>query len=58
MLGGWKNGAAPNSDIIMKLSESLNVSTDVLLFGKDCRQTMICTDENEQATASIVPLSD
>jgi len=48
MLGGWKNGAAPNSDIIMKLSERLNVPTDVLLFGKDCRDIIIATDEDEQ----------
>ena len=48
MLGGWKNGAAHNSDIIMKLSERLNVPTDVLLFGKDCRDIIIATDEDEQ----------
>ena len=48
MLGGWKNGAAPNSDIIMKLSERLNVPTDVLLFGKDSRDIIIATDEDEQ----------
>ena len=48
MLGGWKNGATPNSDIIMKLSERLNVPTDVLLFGKDCRDIIIATDEDEQ----------
>ena len=48
MLGGWNNGAAPNSDIIMKLSERLNVPTDVLLFGKDCRDIIIATDEDEQ----------
>ncbi len=48
MLGGWKNGAAPNSDIIMKLSARLNVPTDVLLFGKDCRDIIIATDEDEQ----------
>ncbi|MDE5885609.1 MAG: hypothetical protein K2H29_11110 [Oscillospiraceae bacterium] len=48
MLGGWKNGAVPNSDIIMKLSERLNIPTDVLLFGKDCRDIIIATDEDEQ----------
>ncbi len=31
----WKKGASPNSDIVMKLSMRLNVSTDELLFGKN-----------------------
>lgn len=34
-LSGWKNGASPNSDIVMKLAKRLNVTTDYLLFGKD-----------------------
>lgn len=34
-IGGWKNGAFPNSDIVMKLAKRLNVSTDFLLFGED-----------------------
>lgn len=33
MLSGWKNGAAPNSDIVMKISVRLKVPTDTLLFG-------------------------
>lgn len=33
-IGGWKKGASPNSDIVMKIAERLNVSTDFLLFGK------------------------
>ena len=49
MLGGWKNGASPNSDIIMRLSDRLNVSTDALLFGKDYPVKPAITDENEQA---------
>lgn len=32
-LSGWKKGAAPNSDIVMKLAVRLNVPTDYLLFG-------------------------
>lgn len=32
---GWKNGAMPNSDIVMRLSVRLNVPTDVLLFGRE-----------------------
>lgn len=35
VIGGWKKGAVPNSDIVMKLSVRLNVPTDVLLFGKE-----------------------
>ena len=35
VIGGWKKGATPNSDIVMKLSVRLNVPTDVLLFGKE-----------------------
>ena len=35
VLSGWKRGALPNSDIIMRLSVLLNVPTDVLLFGKE-----------------------
>ena len=33
-IGGWKKGAAPNSDIVMKLAVRLNVTTDFLLFGR------------------------
>lgn len=35
VIGGWKKGAMPNSDIVMKLSVRLNVPTDTLLFGKE-----------------------
>lgn len=35
VIGGWKKGAMPNSDIVMKLSVRLNVPTDKLLFGKE-----------------------
>ena len=37
VIGGWKKGAMPNSDIVMKLSVRLNVPTDTLLFGKEKR---------------------
>lgn len=42
-IGGWKKGAAPNSDIVMKLATRLNVTTDYLLFGR----SNIHTDELE-----------
>ena len=35
IIGGWKNGAAPRSDIVMKLAVRLNVPTDSLLFGEN-----------------------
>lgn len=31
----WKNGSIPSSDVIVKLAEFLNVSTDYLLLGKE-----------------------
>lgn len=31
----WKNGSVPSSDIVVQLSEFLNVSTDYLLKGKE-----------------------
>lgn len=31
----WKNGSAPSSDVVVKLAEFLNVSTDFLLLGKN-----------------------
>lgn len=33
-LSGWKNGASPNSDIVMKIAVRLNTTTDYLLFGE------------------------
>lgn len=33
VIGGWKKGAMPNSEIVAKLSERLNVTTDLLIFG-------------------------
>lgn len=35
VLGGWKKGASPNSDIVARLATRLNVSTDLLIFGED-----------------------
>ena len=31
----WKNGSSPSGDVIVQLSELLNVSTDYLLMGKE-----------------------
>lgn len=34
IIGGWKKGTSPNSDIVMKIAIKLN-STDILLFGEE-----------------------
>ena len=46
VIGGWKNGAAPRSDIVMKLAVRLNVPTDYLLFGETQNSSLSAT-ENE-----------
>lgn len=48
VIGGWKKGATPNSDIVMKLSVRLNVPTDVLLFGKEKNSTSEQLSADEQ----------
>ena len=35
VIGGWRKGAKPNSDIVMKLAVKLNITTDYLLFGEE-----------------------
>lgn len=40
----WKNGANPNSDIVIKLSFHLGVTTDYLLMGKE---NNLSTNESE-----------
>ena len=47
-ISNWKKGAIPNSDIVMKLSVRLNVSTDYLLFGIDSNANQLHLSENEQ----------
>lgn len=49
IIGGWKNGAAPRSDIVMKLAVRLKVPTDYLLFG-ETRNSIISSSENEFIT--------
>ena len=52
VIGGWKKGAMPNSDIVMKLSVRLNVPTDTLLFGKEKSSPAetLTADEHELLT--------
>lgn len=47
IIGGWKNGAAPRSDIVMKLAVRLNVPTDYLLFGKHSPVSQLESNEQE-----------
>ena len=44
-LSGWKKGASPNSDIVLKLAVRLNVSADYLLTGEE--KSNISVDEKE-----------
>lgn len=44
-ISNWKKGASPNSDIVAKLAVRLNVSTDLLIFGKEN-----CTAEEEKGS--------
>lgn len=39
-ISNWKKGAMPNSEIVMKLSVRLNVSSDRLLFGSSESNTV------------------
>lgn len=41
----WKNGTSPNSDIVIKLAEYFNVSTDYLLLGKESKAIVLSDDE-------------
>lgn len=47
----WKNGSVPSSDVVVKLAEFLNVSTDYLLIGKDSAKTDIAPDAIELISA-------
>lgn len=49
----WKNGSIPSSDIVVQLSEFLNVSTDYLLKGVDSSTQQLRLSENEQELMDI-----
>lgn len=58
IIGGWKRGTSPNSDIVMKIAIKLNVSTDELLFGEErCNNTNISNSavvgNNSNGTVTI-----
>ena len=50
----WKNGASPNSDIVIKLAEYFGVSTDYLLLGKEPE----LSDKQQQLLNLFNQLSD
>lgn len=59
VIGGWKKGAMPNSDIVMKLSVRLNVPTDTLLFGKEKSSPADqLTDDEQRLLTYFNKLSD
>lgn len=55
ILGGWKKGASPNSDIVVKLADRLNVSIEMLLRTPESarkameklNQTLLTPDKQE-----------
>lgn len=52
-ISNWKNGATPNSDIVAKLAVRLNVSTDLLIFGKENDVTSIDLSDDERDLLSV-----
>lgn len=54
----WKNGSVPSSDIVIQLSEFLNVSTDYLLTGKDNQEnpSIKFTNSNEETMMKLFRL--
>jgi phage repressor protein C with HTH and peptisase S24 domain len=49
-ISNWKKGAAPNSDIVLKLAVRLNVSTDYLLKGLEQQYHLSC-EQNDMLNA-------
>lgn len=49
-ISNWKKGAAPNSDIVLKLAVRLNVSTDYLLKGLE-QQCHLSCEQSEMLKA-------
>ncbi len=43
----WKNGGNPSADILCKIADELNCTTDALLGRKEYQTTALATDEQE-----------
>lgn len=54
-LGPWKRGGSVNSDVLLKLSERLGVTTDYLLKGvkSDANNAMYCVTKEEEAMLAM-----
>lgn len=46
-LGNWKNGAMPNSKVVILISTHLNVSCDYLLIGSESETNYLTDDEKK-----------
>lgn len=57
-LSGWKKGASPNSDIVMKIAVRLNVSTDYLLFGEEHKAQTKLTEKEQTLLEVFRELND
>ena len=55
-ISNWKKGVSPNSDIVIKLSIRLNVSTDRLLLGKEKNSQTINLSDDEQSLLKMYRL--
>lgn len=55
-ISNWKKGAMPNSEIVMKLSVRLNVSSDRLLFGTP--KSIPASIKNSTVVGSVVNSSN
>lgn len=51
-IGGWKNGAFPNSDIVIKLALRLGVSTDYLLGVENMAANKVINQSNTSSDNS------
>lgn len=57
-ISNWKNGASPNSDIVAKLAVRLNVSSDMLIFGKERNAAAGLTEDEKELLGLYNKLSE
>ena len=56
-ISGWKNGAYPNSEIVIKLALRLNVTADYLLTGKEKSSSSDLSEEEQECLQKFKNLS-